>query len=203
MDRWQECLSQPFHEVLTHAWSRICSGFCCSAVSACLSLPQLTCVDVAANRTPLATIAQRAPRRVVGQTGVRGGDCCRQHPTSWSAIWTCQRHGKRLMAEGWKLWSKAYQSSGACSWRSTRLWCVFSTATERLDVEHRQGTAWPSTQLVDARSGHSQNWSVHDPGPDWLSSRVKSEEVVRRNGHVLAPHSSQKLKPGQNILCCV
>ena len=58
----QECLSQPFHEVLMHTWSRICLGFCCSAVSACLSLPQLTCVDVAAFWTPLATIAQRAPR---------------------------------------------------------------------------------------------------------------------------------------------
>ena len=44
----------------------------------------------------------------------------------------------------------------------TRRWFVHS-ATKRPDVEHWHGTAWP---------GPAQNWWVHDPGPDWLSSRV-------------------------------
>ena len=81
-----------------------------------------------------------------------------------SAIWTCLHRGKHLMAEDWKLWPKAFQSLGACSWRSTRRWCVHSTATERLDAVQRHGTAWPSTQHVDARSGHTQNGWVHIPG---------------------------------------
>ena len=72
VDLWQECLSPLFPETLTPAWSRTRSGFCCSAVSACLSLPQFTCVDVAAIRTLLATIAQRAPKGAVGQTRVCG-----------------------------------------------------------------------------------------------------------------------------------
>ena len=79
------------------------------------------------------------------------------------------------MAEDWKLWPKAFQSLGACSWRLTRRWCAFSTPTARLDAEQRHGTAWPSTRHVDARSGHTQNWWVQDLGPVWLSSRVESE----------------------------
>ena len=82
--RWQECLSQPFHEVLTHVWSRICSGFCCSR-AACLSLPQLTCVDVAAFRTPLAS----ATCTQGGLLGRRGFvvDCRRQ------SVWRNRREG--------------------------------------------------------------------------------------------------------------
>ena len=115
------------------------------------------------------------PGRVVGQTGVRGGDCRRQsvsrsrgsHPTSWSAIWTClcQHHGKHLMAEDWKLWPKAFQSLGHAV--GDRHDVGLCTPLQRNGQTRSIGTGltWPSTQLVDARSGPTQNWWVHDPGP--------------------------------------
>ena len=123
------------------------------------------------------------------------------HPTSWSAIWTCLHRGKHLMAEDWKLWPKAFQSLGACRRRSTRRWSVHSTATERPDTVQRYGTAWPSTQHVDARSGHAQNWWVHIPGLDWLSSRVKLEGGGPQKRPCFCV-SSQKPKPGRNRPFC-
>ena len=104
-------LSHPFEVALTQ-------GYCCSAISASLSLPQFTCVDVAAYWTRFATIAQsvlkwgcwldegsrlrsQPPRCVEKQAPG-------SHPTSWSAIRTWQHRNKSLMAEDWRLWPKAF-----------------------------------------------------------------------------------------------
>ena len=92
-------------------------------------------------------------------------------------------HGLLLPTQVARSMATSTTEIGNCGRRPSNLWrhavgdrhdVGLCTPPQRNGQTRSIGTAWPSTQLVDARSGPTQNW-VHDPGPDWLSSRVKSE----------------------------
>ena len=83
---------------------------------------------------------------------------------------------------------------------TTLLCALHRNGTARRGAAAR--TAWPSTQHVDARSGHTQNSWVHIPGLDWLPSRVKLEGGVPQK-RTCSCVSSQKPKPGRNLPFCV
>ena len=131
--------SGPLAGVPFSIWSRTCSGFCCFAVFACLSLPQFSGRHQGLFWPPSRSVRRGGGWPDEGRLRLQPPRCIEKaaqgsHPTSWSAIWTCLHHGKHSMAEDWKLWPKVFQSLGACSWRSTRRWSVHSTATEWPDA---------------------------------------------------------------------
>ena len=106
VDLWQECLSPLFPETITPARSRSCPGCCCFAVSACLPLPptvhlcrcgrqqdsfghhRAACAQGGGCWPDEGSRLRLQPPRCV-EKQAQGS-----HPTSWSAIWTCQHHIK-------------------------------------------------------------------------------------------------------------